>query len=211
MSTMQHKHLTPNCVIVNLHKPLRLFIAIPLSREVQSQFSHILHTIRPKLQALTPRMTTQDSWHFTLIFLGNQQQEQVSIIGNAMQKIGTSITAPKIHFDEFTYGPPVYGKPSETARMVWAVTTRETSRELETIRNALAAELKTRNVLWEETKRPYTGHITLARFEPQSLHALPQIEQKLPSAYRAISIDLIQSTLTPTGARYQKLFSQQLP
>ncbi len=180
---------------------VRLFIAIPLSKEATDFVSRSIEEAEEKAARIDMRFSPEEDWHFTLVFLGDQPEEKIDAIKGVIQKVGEKITRLEITFHKLCYGPPI-----ALPRMIWATTTRETSKKLSDIKDSIEQGLEQGGVRWKRARRPYTGHITLAKFKPQPLHSLPRIEKEFGFSYSALSIDLVQSILAPDGAIYNTLY-----
>jgi len=182
---------------------VRLFIAIPIPEEVRAKIKDLVRDLE-SVRGLPKniRFAPAENWHFTLTFLGYQDE----LVVPAVKKSLTSILASdvnnniEIQFEKLTYGPP-----GRTPRMVWLTTTKATSATLGRIKDDIEKELLKSGVKWRRENRPYQAHLTLARFPAQSAEDLPTIEQDVNWEYTAGEINLMKSTLKRTGAEYEIL------
>lgn len=89
--------------------------------------------------------------------------------------------------------------------MIWLTTTHRTSAALCAIRACLERELLLRRVHFEQEKREYNAHVTLARFPARKILpekevvSLPRID---PMQFNAATLDLMESHLRQSGSEY---------
>lgn len=100
--------------------------------------------------------------------------------------------------------------------MIWLTGTKQTSKILGEIKDKLEDELVKNGVRFKRDKRPFNGHLTLARFQfnfgKSNLPKLDNIKEVgLPDienlSFTAKSLDLMESRLKRTGAEYEILQS----
>lgn len=176
---------------------LRLFIAIPIPEDIKDSISRIIQKIILK----NAKFVLPENWHFTLTFLGNQNEKEIPNIQNAINETKAQITEKNtIEIEKITYGPP-----GQTPRMIWVVSDKKTNNTLGKIKSSLEAALESFGVIWKKDNYPFQGHITIARFNPTPVNNLPRIEKNLNYRFNITSIDLMQSTLTRQRAIYNKV------
>ena len=181
----------------------RLFIAINLPENIKEKIGDVLREIQeenPQLKKIA-RWTTQENWHFTLVFLGYQPNESVPVIRRAMEEARKDLREVKIEFKWLDYGPI-----GDLPRMVWLTATKETESALSKIKNKLEEKLLENKISWGRESRPFRAHLTLARFLPKPLKDLPKIREEVFLDFSVRSIFLMKSTLKPSGAVYESLF-----
>ena len=194
---------------------MRLFIAIPLSKEAIKFVSRELEDIKGKFTSRDRiRFMPEENWHFTLVFLGEQNESAPVIVEGALKGALTGISAPNIEFEKIMYGPldkaPArgearQGRRGKPPRMIWLTTSAETSKRINVIKTKIESELEKTGIKWQKENRPFRGHLTLARFEPKPIETLPSIEKEFNFNYPALSISLMESTLKRSGAKYDAL------
>lgn len=197
---------------------VRLFIAIPVPSEIKDLITRLLadqKLIRglPAGRQGLPRearFVPEENWHFTLVFLGYQEESTVPIIKASLEKFIPS-RSYEIKFDKLVYGPTEIGRRVKPPRMLWLTTAPETSKALGEIREILERELGNSGIKWLRENRPFQAHLTLARFLPTPLERLPKIERKIDWRYLPPEIQLMKSVLKRSGAEYETLFSTCLP
>jgi RNA 2',3'-cyclic 3'-phosphodiesterase len=133
------------------------------------------------------RWTTEDQWHVTLRFLGELGAGDTETLAAILGQI-TEVT-PTV---EVAAGPA----PRPLGPGVWVLPVEGLG--------SLAASIEaaTRYLGQPPPRRPYRGHLTLARGRrPDSLRGLPAAP--MAASWTVRDITLVRSTLNPAGARYQ--------
>jgi len=174
----------------------RLFIAVPLPSEVKYELKKVLDDVVRALHP-KPRLIPEENWHITVIFLGDQDEERVPVIAEALS-LAAALTAPfGAELNQIVYGPD-----ERRPRMLWVSGSRETSRNLGAVRAELEQSLKKHGIAWEEDARNFHAHATLARF-PESRERPPSFSAPpFRAVWNVAGFDLMESTLTPEGALY---------
>ena len=177
----------------------RLFIAVSFPDDILTFIEKELDTLKPRFSN-SVRVVSRENWHATLLFLGDQDEQEIPRIREAMEEGLRSFLWESISFDSISYGPSKH-----TPRMVWWNATESTSKNLGMARDILARELDARGVQWEHEHRPYHGHVTLVRLdEPPHDDAL---FVSAPASCGTYSVDLFASELSADGAKYSLLYS----
>jgi 2'-5' RNA ligase len=184
----------------------RLFIAIPLSSSVAHSVKRIMTEVAGKFEHFTEkeiRFAPQENWHLTVTFLGEQSDDTLSVIADAMKTAAGKFEFPEIAFEKISYGPS-----AKKPRMIWLVADRASSDRIAKIKGVLDDALVSRRVMFQQEMKLFLGHITLARFgEKMDFAALPQIERPLQFSFSGASLDLMESELKKSGAEYSLLQS----
>jgi 2'-5' RNA ligase len=179
----------------------RVFIAIPLPREVKEEIAGKLHKME-RILAGQMRFIPDENWHITVSFLGWQEETVLPIIEGVLDSL-LPIHKIVVRITGLSYGP-VGGKP----RMIWANTDRNTSDTLGNLKEKVENEFKKGGILWEQDEYPsFNGHITLARRSRDAAGHLPPLNEKLGISFEMSSIDLMESHLSRSGAEYELLHS----
>jgi len=173
----------------------RIFVAINLPGRVKKKIEQEVENLTSSYRFLPP-----ENWHLTLSFLGYQDDHSLSLIINTLKETANKFESPLIEFEKIIYGPP-----KKTPRMIWLLGSPETSSKLSIIKNSLEDALIDNGVRFRHEQRPYTSHLTLARFESRAKSSLSTIEKELPLKFEAESLDLMESHLRRTGAQYEAL------
>lgn len=148
------------------------------------------------------RFLREENWHFTISFLGYQDDGGVKKIIGAARNAAQSFAPPIIKLEKIVYGPP-----GRTARMIWLIGSDETSQSLSDIKKVLEDNLESAGVRFDREARPFTAHLTLARFEPAPVVSLPPVEKRIKFAFNAANLDVMESRLKRSGAEYEVLSS----
>ena len=86
--------------------------------------------------------------------------------------------------------------------MIWLLGDNRASKLLGQIQNELKKQLVSEGVNFKLEYRPFTAHVTLARFK-DVVKPLPKIEQDFTLEFTLKSLDLMESVLKRSGAEYQ--------
>ena len=174
---------------------MRLFVALkipPDVRENLGEFLAVLRALSPQ-----PRWVRAENLHITLKFIGEVQTERLGDIRAALSAVDSG---PLITLDFRGLG---FFPNEKCPRVFWAGI--EASANLAQLAIDVDRALEKLGILPE--KRPFSPHLTLARFEP------PGLTEKLRAAIRenakrefgfvaAKEFHLIESKLKPGGAEY---------
>ncbi|MFA5133602.1 MAG: RNA 2',3'-cyclic phosphodiesterase [Patescibacteria group bacterium] len=177
----------------------RVFLAINLPEEIKN----ILGIFSEKIQAVLPKRAASfpkaENFHITLHFLGNQNEERIEkikAIARNIEKQGNI----KANLGKFG------GFPNSRQPRVLFVDICGGIAQLDDLKNKLGGKLEQEG--FRIDKRPFNGHITLARVKEK----IPElIINELPRGEWEISrFDLMESKLSPKGATYTILESFSL-
>ncbi len=196
---------TAACVLRMRHrapmKKKRLFLAIALPERVRASLRSVLPGIRQAAAAAADavRFAPEENWHVTLLFLGYQPDEAILPILEASRALAAATPPPPIAFRELTYGPP------ERPRMVWIAGDPATSRALGSVRDRLADQLADRGVRCKAEQRPFSTHVTLARFAEPLPKSVPPLREPFSHEFSAPALLLMESKLRRSGPEYVPL------
>lgn len=172
----------------------RLFIAINLENNIKEK----LTSHQKKFKDIPARWIKPENIHITLVFLGYIKENKIKKINFLIETIASSYKNFKITLEKITYGPPF--KP---ARMIWV--TIQKNKILKKIQNDLENILLKNKILLKKENRNFSPHITLCRFnifDFKKIKNPPIVKQKLNWEIVVDSIDLMESKLFRTGAKY---------
>jgi len=178
---------------------MRLFVAIEISPEVRAALAALLKELR----AIAPRAkwVRPENLHITLKFLGETDSSKLAAIRNALSTIRSS-QAATFRFRGLGCFPN-----AKRARVLWVG--MEASPNLP----PLAAEIDQamHKLGFPLEDRPFTPHLTLARFQPPGLPPeLAATQESVPREFGSLTageFHLIESKLKPAGAEYTSLQS----
>lgn len=181
--------------VINNPMARRIFIAIPISQKLRNKVFDWQKKFQPDFGKSNKiiRWLPEKNLHITLI--PPWDEENPKKIAESLDKISGKFSPFEIRFDKINYGPdPI--RP----RLIWAWG-----------RNPrMLSELKSKLENIPETprgKRPFTLHLTLARFNPEDFNsfALKKLNEKVDWHETVDSIVLIESHLSSYGADYKIL------
>lgn len=179
---------------------MRLFIAIEIPPDVRAALAALLKEFR----AIAPqaKWVRAENMHITLKFLGETESTKLRAIREALHAIRSS-QAITLKFLGLGFFPN-----EKRARVFWAG--MESSVNLP----AIAAEIdqSMHKLGFPLENRPFTPHLTLARFEPPGIPvklfaAAEERSSREFGSLTAREFHLIESKLKPAGAEYTTLHS----
>jgi 2'-5' RNA ligase len=174
---------------------MRLFVALEIPSTVRKNLSELLKSLR----AVSPqtRWVRPENLHVTLKFIGEVPETKLASIRIALARV-RSEQPVTLDFRGAGYFPN-----EKRPRVFWAGI--EASPNLKTLAADIEEATKTLGIPGEQ--RPFSPHLTLARFDP------PRLAEQLRSAIqenagrdfgslRTNQFHLIESKLKPSGAEY---------
>ena len=189
--------------------PLRLFVAISIPEPVRDEIIRVQQELQPLVPRDVARWTRPDQFHLTLRFLGD-----VPVAG--LEKLKESVNAVCRNARPLSLraeGVGFFPNPRES-RVIWVgINDREgrlvdLQKQIETAVGPFSPEPGEKN---------FTGHATLGRLknpkpaDTRNLTARVQsLEKRLFGEWTAHEIKIIQSELSPVGARHASLAAYRL-
>jgi 2'-5' RNA ligase len=174
---------------------VRLFIAIEIPQSVRSTFASLLKDF----SAIAPQVkwVRAENLHVTLKFLGETQSAKLGPLQNALSAV-RSADPVNLEFRGLGFFPH-----EKRPRVFWAG--MEASANLKTLAEEI--DQATHPLGFPLEERPFTPHLTLARFQPPGIppKLLQAIQEKSAQAFGSLrtgEFHLIESKLKPTGAEY---------
>lgn len=179
-----------------MSETLRAFVAVRVPS------SPPLHNVLGELAALgrPVKPIAAENLHLTLKFLGNTDRSWLPDIERVLGELASKISA----FDVTLQGLGAFPKPSRPS-VIWTGMTPPEP----VIRLAGDVESTLATFGFSPETRPFHPHVTVARIKnrpPRELAAL--LERHAETEFAAFSVNeiaLVQSELTPDGARYTPL------
>lgn len=181
-------------------KELRLFVSIPLSRDVRRALSDVQSQLRRRLGE-GPRWVRPDGSHLTIKFLGNTPHDKVEQVKEAI----SSTCRDRSPFAVSTAQLGSFGSPRRPT-VIWLGLNGDMA-PLRDLHKQLEDRLE--ELGWTKENRRFSPHLTLARM-PQRISG--GLSSRLPAAIsevrmplvslRVTHINLMRSVLQPDGARY---------
>jgi 2'-5' RNA ligase len=175
---------------------LRLFVGIPVGEAWTDSLSSTADLLAETIKR-GGRWVRPELYHVTVVFLGNQPADAVDSITEAMAKAALSVKPFELRLREIVR----FGR-HENGALVAAVD--DPSGALQQMRARLDEELRRRHIVFDA--RPLSPHVTLVR-PKRGAGPLPTSPTDLRSAPPLLvtEVDLIRSTLLPTGSQYQTI------
>jgi len=191
----------------------RIFIAINLPEKIRKNLGEVQY----RYSELPARWTRPDSFHVTLVFLGNTGDQEVMDVCRFAGEVARRHDPFDLTLDRICFGPAGRDLP----RMVWAA--GEKSPELGALQmdlqntffeSGLSAEALANAGQSEET-RFFTPHVTLAKINRTELRQMdqeqaPRIDEKIGRTFLVESVEIMESESKKGGAVYTVLDSLKL-
>jgi len=177
---------------------VRLFVALEIPPGVRKSLAEFLAVLRAL--SSQPRWVRTDNLHITLKFIGEVQPEKLGDIRVALSAVHSDRSVT-LDFRGVGFFPN-----ERRPRVFWAGV--EASANLERLARDIDRSLEKLGVPPE--KRPFSPHLTLARFEPPGLPeklraAIQENARREFGSVAAREFHLIESKLKPGGAEYTTL------
>jgi 2'-5' RNA ligase len=183
---------------------VRLFLAIPLPADLSARAFGILPTSLPALRRVKP-----ENLHVTLAFLGQTPDERLDDVAAAAKEAAALVSPFTLSFDRAGRFPE-RGRP----RVVWLGIADGEASVVE-LGAGVHASLRSRGLRFDD--RPLAPHLTLARIAEDAIAAEAKTvgaaleDLAIPSLrFEVGDIAVVQSVLSPKGARYTALVTVPL-
>ena len=174
-------------------KPLRLFLAVDIPRRAKDEVDRTVDPLRERYP--DAKWVRPENWHVTVRFLGRTLPDMLDGVREASRAAASQVRKFAVELR----GLGVFPRPT-SARVLWVGLEDEGG--LKALAVALDRELARE---FPPEKRPFSAHLTVARFnptvriDPAELNAVaPE-----PSPFRVGELVLFRSHLSPKGARYE--------
>ena len=185
---------------------IRSFIAIELTAEVRESLSSLMDRLKPSKHPQV-KWVTPDSVHLTLKFLGNIYPDQVAGITQAISSAARGMPPFELKGGGLGAFPN-----NQQPRVIWVSVTGDT-RKLKLLHREIDGALS--HLGFTREKRAFTPHLTLGRLKDRASSREKADIGKLVTAIKFAGgaamevkeINLMRSTLTPSGAIYSRLES----
>lgn len=179
---------------------MRLFVAIEIPGEIRNALALFLQELRGF--APLAKWVRAENLHVTLKFLGETLPAKVTAINNALRSI-RSERPVILEFRGLGFFPN-----EKQPRVFWVG--MEASQNLKVLAEHIDQRLHQLGFPLED--RPFSPHLTLARFNPPGLPpklgtVVPEHSSRSFGSLTAREFRLIESKLKPTGAEYTTLQS----
>ncbi len=184
---------------------VRAFIAIELKVETIAFIQKFQDGLRS--YGLNARWLRPENIHLTLKFLGDINNEDVKKAGDALIIAGRENAAIPLRTKGIGVFPGV-----KRPRIIWAGIAGQT-KELLNLQKMLDEKLQTLG--FPKEKRPFKGHLTIARIKKKIdakrlIDAMKEFSGFESKTFMVDEVVLFKSELKPSGAVYTKLMSAAL-
>lgn len=186
---------------------MRVFLAVELDPETRSAleaFQRQLHEMLPAINWVRPQ-----SWHLTVKFLGEVEENQLEPIKRAVEKAVSNCSSFSLQIEGFG-GFPHLRNP----RVLWAGVTGQVD-ELHLL--ALHVDEALSPLGFPLESKPFRAHLTLARIKDRAREvgvALTKLDVlENVHFFGELTVErlcLFRSELKPTGANYHRLWAVPL-
>ena len=176
----------------------RLFISVPLEKTSVRQLGYSVRRAEEALPIDSFRILSQDLWHITLLFLGDQDEEDLALITSGLEDFVSE-------FDSIE-GSLVSMDYDKNKKMIWGYGDDGLSEKLGEMSGRLQDILIERGLQFKPENRRFKAHVTLARADKSGYgQNLPEIKEDFDLGVWADKIELVSSTLTSRGPEHDKL------
>ena len=178
-------------------KKYRLFISIPLETVVVKYLERSTNDVFKILPADSFSLINRDLWHITLVFLGDQEEEDLALISGGIDELVSEFEPIDGRLVSIDY--------DKNKRMIWAYGDDDLSQALGEVSGRLQDILIDRGVQFKPENRRFKSHVTLGRANRAGNRALPEITKGTDLDIWIDRAELMSSTLTSSGPEYDKL------
>jgi 2'-5' RNA ligase len=188
---------------------IRAFIAIDLSAEIQQRLEEVSNNYKKLLEKIPIRWVPVCNIHLTLKFLG---EVSISNLDLLTDMIHTEIS--NHHQFDISVGRTGAFPNNRQPRIIWIGI--EAPQELALVQSGIEAATTRLGYMRED--RAFSPHLTLGRVSRnatmQEIKTISQTFDKIRVGFLGATcvdqVHLYQSDLSPSGAKYKKLFSASL-
>ena len=181
---------------------IRAFISVDISSEAKAALRFIVDELTTRIEGDNVRWVKSDNMHLTVKFLGNIEIDFVQSILIAMRTSVVQINPFQVALSQVGAFPSF-----KRSRVIW-VGVQGDLQTLGMVRNNIENELQ--NLEFPKERRPFRPHITLGRVRGGDIHE--GLDLSWATSWKDVrwlvrDVNLIRSTLTPSGPVYTKLGS----
>ena len=171
----------------------RLFLAIPLSTEIQEE----LGQYKDQLNLQNIRWTQLQNLHITLYFLGDVEEKTIPSLIENLNANFLEVKPFTLKFEKITFAPP-----NKNPRMIWGQFKNNSAYEsLYKITQKAVANFVTNDIKQNGERNPIP-HVTMARFNfLKNAHDIKLQQPELPDLIVESCI-LMESQLNRNGPTY---------
>ena len=183
----------------------RLFIAINIPETVKTTIRQKINNDKEQHADLyaNARITPEQHWHITLLFLGDQSEEHRITIEQTMERMVRNTMSPTITLQALTMV-----SAQQQPHMLWITASQETNKTLAQIRQAIIQGIDKKGIIPKGEIYPqFNGHITILRLPEQyDTHTYTIPFSNMPT-FHPTHIELMESIPGREGMAYRVLKS----
>ncbi|MEK7211811.1 MAG: RNA 2',3'-cyclic phosphodiesterase [Patescibacteria group bacterium] len=176
---------------------MRAFIAINLPQEIKDSLETTIKGLDKINRGTKINWTKPENLHLTLHFLDEIDENQAQIVSAELEKIAGEYQKIQMSLGSIGAFPDV-----KNPRVIFIGVQSNHSRIIEKIQKKIGYELK--RLGFKIDLRPYEAHVTLGRVKAGSVKL--DLEASA-GKFEVDSIELMKSTLTPSGPIYEVIKS----
>ena len=188
---------------------LRTFIAVEIPREIQSAIYQSTVNLRQTINRSYIRWVPPQNIHITLKFLGDVSPANLELLKQMLKAETAQVDPFSIQVGTLGVFPGL-----RHPRVIWIGI--DAPPALESLQRGI--ETATTRLGYEAENRPYSPHLTIARFNQRiSTAELPQVRTILEKTSIGIlgkvdidAVHLFKSDLKPSGVVYSRLYTAPL-
>jgi 2'-5' RNA ligase len=173
----------------------RLFLAINLPNEIKSQIAELVLKLQEANKNKLIKWVEEYNFHLTLHFLGDVPEEKISEINQTIESIVQNFTTLNFSLSSSINAFPDLNSPKVIFLDMEELNDGKTIKLQQTIGTIL------RSLGFETDPRPFRLHLTLGHIKFKTILQIPNSQLPI-SNFQINSIDLMESTLTPSGPIY---------
>lgn len=181
---------------------MRVFVAINIPERIKKELVRVQDLFRGS--DIPVRWVRPEGLHITLKFLGEVEEKGMRDVVRVMEEAAQGATRFTLELTEVGAFPN-----AQYPRIIW-MGIADASGELQRIQQRIESGFE--ELDFEPEGRDYTPHLTLGRVvtsraRGQLIRILHAEKKQHGGAFEVTAVDLMQSTLLPTGAEYALLES----
>lgn len=187
---------------------IRTFVAIDLDKKLKNELGQLIKYLEP-YTVESVKWVSYDGMHITLKFLGNTKKEMIKDIIQVINDVCQNRLRFKLKLSSFGFFPNI-NRP----RVLWMGIEGDITNLMD-LQHDL--EIGMNKLGFDTEKRDFSPHITLGRVrEGHKINGLvlkSKIEEYITWQFHEFTVDkvdLVMSTLLPSGAVYTNLGSIKL-
>lgn len=172
----------------------RCFIAVNFPDWFKKEIDQIINQLKKINQRKDIKWIKADNSHLTLHFLGYLNEREIENVKEVLSFVASQSSPTNLFLDNFNYFP------SSSRPRVFFIALKEKGNNLHLAQSQIGLNLEKKEIRTE--KRPWHMHLTLARLKiPRPLKTISFDFSKIkPLSVK--SLELMESHLSPLGARY---------